>query len=108
MPVASVLTLAEGLGVIHAAGVVHRDMKPSNVLMASDGPRIIDFGISRAADAAWLTHAGRVVGSPGFMSPEQAAHGRRAVDHAGEQRGGGPGPEWLLARGGGCRGQLGR
>jgi serine/threonine protein kinase len=76
LPVSSVLTLAaglaEGLGAIHAAGVVHRDLKPSNVLLASDGPRIIDFGISRAVDATSLTHAGRVVGSPGFMSPEQA------------------------------------
>jgi len=77
MPVGSVLTLAaglaEGLGAVHAAGVVHRDLKPSNVLLASDGPRIIDFGISRATDSSWLTNAGGVVvGSPGFMSPEQA------------------------------------
>ena len=77
MPVGSVLTLAaglaEGLGAVHAAGVVHRDLKPSNVLLASDGPRIIDFGISRAMDSAWLTNVGTaVVGSPGFMSPEQA------------------------------------
>jgi hypothetical protein len=77
MPVGSVLTLAaglaEGLGAVHAAGVVHRDLKPSNVLLASDGPRIIDFGISRATDSAWLTNVGGVVvGSPGFMSPEQA------------------------------------
>jgi serine/threonine protein kinase len=76
LPVESVLTLAaglaEGLGAVHEAGVVHRDLKPSNVLLASDGPRIIDFGISRAADSTWLTHAGGVVGSPGFMSPEQA------------------------------------
>lgn len=76
LPVASVLALAaglaEGLGVIHAAGVVHRDLKPSNILLASDGPRIIDFGISRAADATVLTRAGWVSGSPGFMSPEQA------------------------------------
>lgn len=76
LPVASVLTLAaglaEGLGAVHAAGVVHRDLKPSNVLLASDGPRIIDFGISRAADMTGLTRGGDVVGSPGFMSPEQA------------------------------------
>jgi serine/threonine protein kinase len=79
MPVDSVLTLAaglaEGLGAVHAAGIVHRDLKPSNVLLASDGPRIIDFGISRAGDSAWLTNAGGVVGSPGFMSPEQAEGG---------------------------------
>ncbi len=57
---------------MHAAGVVHRDLKPSNVLLAGDGPHIIDFGISRATDSAWLTFAGGVMGSPGFMSPEQA------------------------------------
>ena len=76
LPLTSVLTLAaglaEGLGAIHAEGMVHRDLKPSNVLLASDGPRIIDFGISRAVDATALTRADFVVGSPGFMSPEQA------------------------------------
>jgi hypothetical protein len=64
--------LAESLNAIHAAGVVHRDLKPSNVLLAEDGPRVIDFGISRAAETTALTQAGLVVGSPGFMSPEQA------------------------------------
>jgi serine/threonine protein kinase len=76
LPVSSVLMLAaglaEGLNAIHAAGVVHRDLKPSNVILASDGPRIIDFGISWAADATALTGAGMLIGSPGFMSPEQA------------------------------------
>jgi serine/threonine protein kinase len=66
------LGLAEGLAAIHDAGVVHRDLKPSNVLLAEDGPRIIDFGISRAVDATAITRTGLVVGSPGFMSPEQA------------------------------------
>src|ERR1019366_4678226 len=79
LPVTSVLALAaglaEGLGAIHAAGIVHRDLKPSNVLLAEDGPRIIDFGISRAAQASMLTGTGLVVGSPGFMSPEQAEGG---------------------------------
>jgi hypothetical protein len=70
--VALALALAEGLAAIHAVGVVHRDLKPSNVLLAADGPRIIDFGISRAVDATAMTQAGLVVGSPGFMSPEQA------------------------------------
>jgi serine/threonine protein kinase len=76
LPVASVLALAaglaEGLGAIHGAGIVHRDLKPSNVLLAEDGPRVIDFGISRAAEESALTGTGLVVGSPGFMSPEQA------------------------------------
>jgi serine/threonine protein kinase len=76
LPAASVLALAaglaEGLGAIHAAGIVHRDLKPSNVLLAEDGPRIIDFGISRAAEATVLTGTGVVFGSPSFMSPEQA------------------------------------
>jgi len=64
--------LAEGLSAIHAAGVIHRDLKPSNVLLAPDGPRIIDFGIASAADAPSLTGTGLMIGSPGFMSPEQA------------------------------------
>jgi eukaryotic-like serine/threonine-protein kinase len=62
--------LAEGLCAIHAAGVVHRDLKPSNVLLAKDGPRVIDFGISVAAETSPLTRTGMLVGSPGYMSPE--------------------------------------
>ena len=77
LPASSLLTLtaglAESLSAIHAAGVVHRDLKPSNVLIAEDGPRVIDFGISRAVESTALTQAGLVIGSPGFMSPEQAA-----------------------------------
>ncbi|MER5639647.1 PQQ-binding-like beta-propeller repeat protein [Kitasatospora sp. NPDC002227] len=65
--------LAEALTAIHAAGIVHRDLKPSNVLLASDGPRVIDFGIARALEGARLTSTGLVVGSPGFMSPEQVS-----------------------------------
>ena len=76
LPAGSVLALAaglaEGLRAIHAAGLVHRDLKPSNVLLAEDGPRVIDFGISRAAGVDALTRPGLVIGSPGFMSPEQA------------------------------------
>jgi len=67
--------LAEGINAIHAAGVIHRDLKPSNVLLALDGPRIIDFGIASAAAATTLTGTGLMIGSPGFMSPEQAEGG---------------------------------
>jgi eukaryotic-like serine/threonine-protein kinase len=76
LPPASVVRLAaglaEGLAAIHSAGVVHRDLKPPNVLLAEDGPRLIDFGICRSVETRALTRAGVVVGSPGFMSPEQA------------------------------------
>src|SRR5260370_11109426 len=64
--------VAEGLNASQAAGVIHRDLKPSNVLLALDGPRIIDFGIASAAGAPSLTGTGLMIGSPGFMSPEQA------------------------------------
>ncbi|MFH8371707.1 ABC transporter substrate-binding protein [Streptomyces sp. NPDC018031] len=63
--------LAEALEAIHTAGVVHRDLKPSNVLLAADGPRVIDFGISVVAETSALTRAGTLIGTPGFMSPEQ-------------------------------------
>ncbi|WP_306318190.1 MULTISPECIES: serine/threonine-protein kinase [unclassified Streptomyces] len=67
--------VAEALTAIHGADVLHRDLKPSNVLLASDGPRVIDFGIARAADATALTGTGSVIGTPAFMSPEQATGG---------------------------------
>ncbi|MFJ3310449.1 serine/threonine-protein kinase [Streptomyces sp. NPDC086549] len=64
--------LAEALAAIHAAGLTHRDLKPSNVLLATDGPRVIDFGIARALEDTALTGTGQLIGTPGFVSPEQA------------------------------------
>ncbi|MFF4763178.1 LamG-like jellyroll fold domain-containing protein [Streptomyces sp. NPDC001292] len=65
--------LAEALVSIHSAHLVHRDLKPSNVLLAADGPRVIDFGIARVVEGSSPTATGHVLGSPGFMSPEQAS-----------------------------------
>ncbi|MFI6284964.1 serine/threonine-protein kinase [Streptomyces sp. NPDC051018] len=79
LPVAAVLWLvagvAEALQAIHGAGIVHRDLKPSNVLLAADGPRVIDFGISLASGVTSHTATGSAVGTPSFMSPEQASAG---------------------------------
>ncbi|WP_405743867.1 PQQ-binding-like beta-propeller repeat protein [Streptomyces sp. NBC_01525] len=75
LPERSVRALGAGLAAalteIHSVGLVHRDLKPSNVLLAADGPRVIDFGIARAVDGNRMTQTGVVVGSPGYIPPEQ-------------------------------------
>ncbi|MEO3792161.1 protein kinase [Nonomuraea sp. B10E15] len=66
------VSTATALAAIHEAGVVHRDFKPSNVLLGRDGPRVVDFGIARLADSA-VTVTSSVVGTPAYMAPEQLA-----------------------------------
>ena len=63
--------LAEALTVIHAAGIMHRDLKPSNIILTDAGPKVIDFGIARRQDTTGMTKTGMMVGSMGFMAPEQ-------------------------------------
>ncbi|MFB7268051.1 serine/threonine-protein kinase, partial [Streptomyces nojiriensis] len=64
--------MAQALAVMHEQGLVHRDVKPGNVLLGMDRPRLIDFGIARGGEHTALTSAGAVLGTPGFLPPEQA------------------------------------
>ncbi|GMA87630.1 hypothetical protein GCM10025868_28800 [Angustibacter aerolatus] len=73
--------LTGALTAIHAAGVVHRDLKPGNVLLLDDDPVVIDFGIAHVADDVRLTSVGLVMGTPGYLSPEPGRRRRRGHRH---------------------------
>jgi hypothetical protein len=83
LPVAAVRWIAAGcaeaLEAIHSVGLVHRDLKPSNVLVSPDGPRVIDFGVARAAERIQLTVTRGSIGTPAYMAPEQARDTRQAT-----------------------------
>ncbi len=66
------IQIVEGLAAAHEAGVVHRDVKPANIMLTPGGVKILDFGLAKLADATLLTHTGATMGTPAYMSPEQA------------------------------------
>jgi len=77
-----IAAVAEALAYVHASGVIHRDVKPSNILLTPEGvPRVTDFGLARVEDALALSRTGDFLGTPYYMSPEQVLGGRRQVDH---------------------------
>ncbi|MFE7551134.1 protein kinase domain-containing protein [Streptomyces gardneri] len=83
LPVATVRAVGAGVALaladLHAAGVLHRDLKPGNVMLSVEGPRLIDFGIARSNTATTMTATGVMVGTPAFMSPEHVAGARRVT-----------------------------
>src|ERR1700760_1115002 len=79
--------LVEALQAIHGRGLVHRDLKPGNILVATDGPRVIDFGISRTTSGTVLTATRTTIGTPSYMSPEQAEGCLLGGQRAGVRRG---------------------
>ncbi|MFE5940001.1 PQQ-binding-like beta-propeller repeat protein [Streptomyces sp. NPDC056470] len=83
LPVATVRELGAGiaraLADLHGAGVLHRDLKPGNVMLSVDGPRLIDFGIARSTGATTMTATGVMVGTPAFMSPEHVSGARHVT-----------------------------
>ena len=92
--------LADALVAVHAAGVVHRDVKPGNVMLFQDTPVVIDFGIAQGPDATRLTMTGMFMGTPGYLAPEVIARAGRAARPLTCMPGG---PRWRSRPSGGHR-----